>query len=160
MILSTSHLLSDVRKFDPTWFNPVKHLRNRQRKFPLAILISMCWMCVRENCWHIDVDEAQVSIKIVLNYFKLKSRRTFCQKIQIRNKIHSFFLNRDTKWNRSWQKWLEELSVLMMMLMMLMMSSPWLQPVVQRAESGPRLDRTGDQRDARRAGQPTERRGE
>ena len=43
---------------------------------------------------------------------------------------------------------------------MLMMSSPRLQPVVQRAESGPRLDGAGDPRDARRAGQPPQRRGE
>lgn len=41
-----------------------------------------------------------------------------------------------------------------------MMMFPWLQPVVQRAESGARLHRAGDQRDARRAGQPPERCGE
>jgi len=34
------------------------------------------------------------------------------------------------------------------------------QPVVQRAESGPRRHGAGDPRDARRAGQPPERRGE
>lgn len=44
--------------------------------------------------------------------------------------------------------------------MLMLMLSPWLQSVVQRAESGPQLHRAGDQRDARRAGQPPERRGE
>lgn len=40
------------------------------------------------------------------------------------------------------------------------MLSPWLQPVVQRAESGPWLHGTRNQGDERRAGQPPERRGE
>ncbi len=40
--------------------------------------------------------------------------------------------------------------------MLMLVSSPWLQPVVQRAESGPRLHRAGDQRDARWAGQSPE----
>lgn len=52
------------------------------------------------------------------------------------------------------------LALLVLFCVLLTLRFSWLQPVVQRPESGPQLHRAGDPRDARRAGQPSERRGE